>query len=338
MYLTEDLETHIFSIPYQKGYRKLRILTGYASSAFLNYIINKYPEIELELIIGMASNDGISFWDHSEYIRLTNNHQISVRYNTTLPGIHTKIYYWEGQHSDSAITFIGSANFSWNGFRDQHELMAEVDYPNISEVFNVGRTISCTDVTSEIDIYHMRVFSHPYNGLSSPSTSPKAFFTRISKKGRLTENRMLLSVDLPLLINNDTAIQERGGLNWGQREGREPNQAYLKVPSEIHKSNPNFFPPEREPFNLITDTGQSYLCVMAQGNRKAIETTENNSLLGIHFRKVLGVELGARVDASDVLKYGRTTIRITKLDSETYYMDYSMPKQNLSKISKSPNK
>ncbi|WP_373691252.1 hypothetical protein [Peribacillus frigoritolerans] len=66
------------------------------------------------------------------------------------------------------------------------------------------------------------------------------------------------------------------------------------------------------------------VCVIAQDNNKAIETPGNNSILGIYFRNRLGVTLGAKVDVQDVVNYGRTTVRVYKLDSETYFMDYGV--------------
>lgn len=60
------------------------------------------------------------------------------------------------------------------------------------------------------------------------------------------------------------------GLNWGQRLGREPNQAYIPIPIAIHKEFPNFFPNRKNEFSVITDNGESFVCVIAQENSKAI--------------------------------------------------------------------
>ncbi|MBO1914478.1 NgoFVII family restriction endonuclease, partial [Microvirga sp. 3-52] len=106
---------------------------------------------------------------------------------------------------------------------------------------------------------------------------------------------------LSLLLQNDSAIHERAGLNWGQREGREPNQAYIPVPTPFNRHNPDFFPSLDESFTMLTDDGQQLICKMAQQNRKAIHTTENNSIMGKYFRRRLGVSLGARVDSQDLI-------------------------------------
>lgn len=40
------------------------------------------------------------------------------------------------------------------------------------------------------------------------------------------------------LLDKNNEVQY--GLNWGQREGREPNQAYLQLAPEVYRSD--FFP------------------------------------------------------------------------------------------------
>ncbi|MCM3358675.1 restriction endonuclease PLD domain-containing protein [Psychrobacillus sp. MER TA 171] len=320
MYLTTDLEHSVFHTPYRHGFRKLRILTGYASSAFLYHILENYQDIEIELIIGMSRRDGIPRWDHERYQQIVNeNPRISIFYQISSPPIHTKIYHWytDGLFDDS-LTFVGSANFSWGGFRDQHELMVEVNFPNIDEVFAIPTCLICIEPTIEDYIR----FTNIYIGRRGRVRQRPI---QVVENNDLSRDVSLYPyVDLPLLLNNDTAIHERSGLNWGQRPGREPNQAYIPVSSRIHQANPNFFPPTQQEFNMLTDDGHQLICVVAQSNRKAIETPESNSILGRYFRERLRVPLGTRVDAQDVIDYGRTSVRVYKIDDETYFMDFGV--------------
>lgn len=321
MYLITNLEESVFKTPYEQGYRKMRILSGYASSAFLYHILDVYPEIEIDLIIGMSKIDGIRRWDHERYLQIIHdNPRINIYYRTSHPPIHTKIYHWysEGLFQDS-ITFVGSANFSWGGFRDNSELLVEANLPNIEEVFDVLDCLSCTDPSVE-----QRIRFHSVHIRRSIRTDSIITFQPNGLGGRTTNLDRLPYVDLPVLLNNDTAIHERSGLNWGQREGREPNQAYLPVSSRIHARDPEFFPPLEHEFTLITDDMQQLMCVMAQANRKAIHTHENNSIMGMYFRERLGIPFGTRVDVQTVLDYGRTSVRIFKIDSETYFMDFGV--------------
>ena len=323
MYLLNDLEHHVFEIPYQNGYRKIRILSGYASSAFLTHILTRYPKIEIDLIVGMAIKDGIRRWDHEQYTQIsTENSRITISYQMEYPAIHTKVYYWYDEHLRTSTAFIGSSNFSWNGFRDQNELLGEVNYSNIEEVFNISQTINCNDpnVEDRINFYNLKTRrAKTETGTQELQLDMEIINENSEETERLTN---LEYVDLSLLLANDTEIHERSGLNWGQREGREPNQAYIPVPTPFNRENPEFFPPLEESFTMLTDDEQQLVCKMAQQNRKAIHTTENNSIMGRYFRERLGVPLGERVDVQDVLNYGRTSVRVYKIDSATYFMDF----------------
>ncbi|RNF39753.1 restriction endonuclease PLD domain-containing protein [Planococcus salinus] len=323
MYYTTSLENVAFGVPYNRGYRKLRILSGYASSAFLYHILNTYPDIELELIIGMSKKDGIKRWDHERYIQTMNeNPRIQISYHTTHPAIHAKFYHWyDDDLLNNSVTFVGSANFSWGGFRDQNELLVEANHPNVPEVFAAPNPISCNDprIDEYINFYTVQIQrrNRTLQGVRQTNQQTQETETSIN-----LEN--LEYVDLPLLLNNDTAIHEKSGLNWGQRDGREPNQAYIPVPTPFNRENPNFFPLLEQDFAMLTDDGQQLICVMAQANRKAIHTSESNSIMGRYFRERIGVPLGARVDVQDVIGYGRTSVRVYKIDNETYFMDYGV--------------
>ncbi|MEH7181079.1 restriction endonuclease PLD domain-containing protein [Neobacillus vireti] len=325
MYYHQNLEGTAFADPYIRGFRKIRILSGYASSIFLTHIMDNYPDIEIELIIGMAKRDGINKWDHNKYKEMMqNNPNITVKYHIGSPAVHTKVYHWykDGLFSDS-VTFVGSSNFSWGGFRDLKELLVEANHANINDVFDQVNPILCTDPNVEQHIVFKDVqYTRRTNNANPTFTLVDLHNTGIPVSG--TEMPASEFVDLPLLIKNDTAIQEKAGLNWGQRPGREPNQAYIKVPLEVHREHPEFFPPRDHQFTVITDDGHQMVCVVAQDGRKALETSENNSILGVYFRNRLNVPLGARVDPQNVINYGRTTVRVFKIDNETYFMDFSV--------------
>ncbi|WP_330948740.1 restriction endonuclease PLD domain-containing protein [Virgibacillus sp. MG-45] len=318
MYYITKLESAIFETPYQEGYRKLKVLSGYASSAFLTHILSNYPDLSLELIIGMACKDGITEWDHKRYRQIvSNNPQVDIKYQRSLPAVHSKIYHWyQNDEFDTNEAFIGSSNFSWAGFRDQMELMGKVDYPNLPEVFRCTDTVSCLheNVEDEIRINQLEVEKRDDGSIGLYSV-----------EGNKIELGELDFVKLSLLTKSGEEIHERGGLNWGQREGREPNQAYIPVPVSINRDKENFFPPFKHTFTLLTDDGEQMSCIMAQDNRKAIQTTDSNSILGRYFRQRLNIPLGSKVNMTDLEKYGRTHVTIYKLNNETYFMDFGVP-------------
>lgn len=133
----------------------------------------------------------------------------------------------------------------------------------------------------------------------------------------------LPQVKLPLTPRYRGGMHNKAGLNWGQRKGREKNQAYIPVSIKVNRKHPDFFPDRAVEFNMITDDGERFICVIAQQNRKAIETSRDNSILGKYFRKRLGVPLDQKVTREDLDKYGRDYVTIYKVDQKTYFMDFT---------------
>ncbi len=134
--------------------------------------------------------------------------------------------------------------------------------------------------------------------------------------------RNLQAVDLSLLDSQTGQTHDRAGLNWGHRPGRNQNQAYIPVPMNIARSD--FFPNIAVPFTVRTDDGQSFVLVKAQQGGKALETTENNAILGTYFRERLGVPLGQLVTLAHLQIYGRTDVTFIKADRGIYFLDFSV--------------
>jgi hypothetical protein len=297
----------ILSTPYSSGLRSAKIITGYASSSFIYHVIHEFPELKLEITIGMARQNGISKWDHIEYNRIASTtNRLTVNYYIGKKPIHIKGLYWESPKRD--IAFAGSSNFSWNGYRDFLELMTAVPTEELVVAFPENDIISCNNP----DIDDMNIIVD-----SITSQQPKNL-----KDIALTKE----VVHVPLFSEKQQRMHDRSGLNWGQRPeySREPNQAYIPVPKSIHDQHPDFFPPKDQEFTLLTDDGESFVCVMAQDNRKAIETRYDNSIIGRYFRKRLNVELGNYVSLDDLERYGRKSLSIYKIGCDLFYSDYSV--------------
>ena len=122
-------------------------------------------------------------------------------------------------------------------------------------------------------------------------------------------------------VKGELEVPRVSGLNWGQRPGREQNQAYLPVPAYVQRSF--FFPETGIPFGMECDDGEIFQCVRAQANGKAIHTPSNNSLFGLYFRRRLGVPFGHTVRIGHLLSYGRRDVNIYKLEGSRYFLDFS---------------
>ncbi len=132
------------------------------------------------------------------------------------------------------------------------------------------------------------------------------------------------SVCLPL-ADHRGEVPKASGLNWGQREKRDPDEAYISIPREIHRSRPGFFPKHGVRFTLHTDDGEELVCVVAQDEDKAIETADGNSILGRYFRRRLGLQTGERVEGAHLHRYGRFDVSITRVGESDYWLEFAPP-------------
>jgi hypothetical protein len=307
MHLTNLYQTCLIE-PIDEGYKKLFIVSGYASATFarrhINSLLLKSNDFEINLIIGMPRN--IS--DHVAFVDLHNEFPSKFKgyyYRNGAP-VHSKTYVWFNENGDS-LGLSGSANYSQYGFFEnlQKNQMVQTDGSLIKNYFD---TLASESIYIPNEFVVSQVLSAP---IFDGELQPGGLFWDVP--GR----RVTFS-----FLKSDGSMPGASGLNWGQRPGREPNQAYLPIRREAR--SPGFLPELAYTFTLITDDGHSFDCVVAQGGRKAIHSTNNNSELGIYFRTRMGLPLGSFVTKQNLLDYGRTTYTLEKLDNETFLLDFSV--------------
>lgn len=323
--IINNLYNNILIEPVTDGFDTLFAISGYASATFARrhvtdlLTINK--EISINLIIGMPR----SLSDHAAFLKLHEEFKgkfsaYYYKYNSKNPPIHSKIFTWKN-HKNDLITYSGSANYSQYGFIEtlQANQMVKHDFPQSLEYFNerLDNSIYIPEVKLVLPKSH-----DEYDG---NDVAPGTIRWEIPDK-RVTISFLDKSGDMP------TA----SGINWGQRREkridkktnevkyviREPNQAYLSIKGDAR--NVGFLPERGLTFSLITDDGFSFDCVVAQDGRKAIQSTNDNSELGRYLRKRLNVSIGEFVNKDDLIKYGRTSFTIEKLNDETFLLDLAL--------------
>jgi hypothetical protein len=314
----------------------VKIVSGYASPAMcrrhIEDVIGLHKNIAVELIVGMVVNDGIFDGNHIAFTNLmAEGHlkqPVCCSYVCKRPGVHSKLYIWE-KNGKPIEAYLGSANYSQGAFIENNtrEIMEVCDPIKASEYFNTinNDSIYCNnpDVENEVDIRINKVKKGAIKRPAKNETSGSALIPTSS--GELTATFVKLS-----LLDAKGEAHNTAGLNWGQRDGRNLNQAYIPIPAAVMREN--FFPERKQQFTVLTDDGKAIICTTAQTATKdspldyykAIESSTDNSLLGEYFRYRLGLAAGAFVKTSDVVNYGRTDVTFYKIDSETYYMDFSV--------------
>lgn len=310
---------------------KLCILSGYASSAMVKRHIDMLSELEkktgkhikIELIIGMVPSDGISIIEHKAFKTLMDSRDDFVC-SYIMYGrapCHSKMYLWFKENMPFKA-FVGSANYTQNAFfGNQYEALCSCDPVSVAEYYDKfsGDTAYC----NHDEIEDMAFI-----------TSEVEFIKKVKRLEKEPKGAIEQTVVLSLLTSKGH-MGKTSSLNWGQRDKRNSDEAYIPIPVKVGRSG--FFPPKKTVFTVMTDDGYILQCVMAQNDEnnpvpKAMETHNDNSEMGRYFRKRIGLASGAFVEKEDLEKYGRTDVVFVKLDDGTYYMDFEKKQKKYIRI------
>ncbi len=240
---------------------------------------------------------------HNAFANATKEYKFKCRHVHTGKYVHARVYSWNREEFPQ-IAFAGSANYSMMGFGDsQIEVVNQCDTDLANDFYNQTsrEAILCTH-DSILEIVDFR--------------------EEIGTKHLMEKS----PVELSLLDSRTQKTHKKAGLNWGHRSSRNPDQAYTHIPSSVYKTD--FFPPIKKPFLMQNDDGEEYLLVRAQENGKALQTTHDNSLPGLYFRSRIGVSSGLFADRQDLENYGRTTVSISKINDQEYFLDFSVNPKN----------
>ena len=219
--ISGNLYQEVLVVPADAGATELCILSGYASASMAHRHLREDAlqrnGVSVQLVCGMAGAEGVSLVDDSMFAQLQESGLFRCHYRIERPAMHAKVYVWM-KGDDPIRAFVGSANYTQRGFLapvQQQEAMAEADPQMALALFQEA-------LRGSMEIDHEDIEDHV--ALFSPrQMRPEA------------EECVTLS-----LLTNRGDVAARSGLNWGQRPRRNPNQAYLRVPTSIAQTG--FFP------------------------------------------------------------------------------------------------
>ena len=315
--LSDDLFKQVLVDPaLSPGVDRLRIVSGFATVGMAFKHTVTLSELgrpfSVDLIIGMTKQSGIVADQHHEFRQLSEEEPNGVGFNCryVVEGgpVHAKTYCWFSGKKP-VIAFSGSANYTLTGFgKSQIETMASVDPAIASRFYETvfDATADCLDkdIAEKVTLTEYRRFDQAEGDHALEPEGEKIHLSLLDAK------------------TGDTPA--RSGINWGQRNTRNSDEAYIHIPAPIQKTD--FFPERSVPFTMLTDDGVSFIMVRAQDKGKGLETKESNALLGRYLRDRMGVPSGEYVTRQHLDEYGRSDVSITKIDDETYLLDFQ-PKQ-----------
>lgn len=313
---SDSTAQHLLFDPFYEGADKLCILTSHATPSMASWLLKSYEEkgitdVAVELIISDVIDEGIDAVLHEGFRNLQGNRYSNIWRNFSCSylfqplSLYQNYYIW--LDGDTPVkAFESSYEFTQqsmlrNHSRSMHSRLAVYAYSLYEKAVN--HSIYCNH--SEVDDYV--VVRSSCNSISALSAVSE-------------DNRIHLS-----LLARDGETGTKSGLNWGQRDNRNRNEAYIPLPAKIARSG--FFPLNKQHFLVVTDDHHTLLLRVEQQNDKAITTPASNALLGEYFRNRIGLANGCYIKKEHLLAYGRTDVTFHKIDEEQYYMDFSIKDQ-----------
>ena len=298
--------------PYQPDTENhLCILSEKATPSMASWLLTSYDScdfknISVELIISGTRSSGIKQTYHECFKELQRSHGKGSKIKFTCSYIYKdlppspNLYVWFSKDTPIAAFSIQSDFLQQTFVQETTEQADILDPHDASKKFYacIDYSVKCTFNEVEEDILIVGEHFDINAGTSA-------------QKCRLS-----------LLQKNKDETGARSGLNWGQRGGRNRNESYIPLPSNIAKSG--FFPLKEQHFIVVTDDGHSLLLRVEQQNDKAITTPDSNARLGEYFRNRMGLPNGNYIKKSDLDKYGRSDVDFYKFDDEQFYMDFSV--------------
>lgn len=308
---SESIAKTILFDPISYGANRLCILSSRATPSMVSWLLTTYEEqgitgVSVELIIEDVIDNGIDSAYHEGFKELHRSRDADAQcsfsccYLFQPPASKTNLFIWL-QDDVPIKAFNCSCDFTQTSLLRNHGGSVEANSAVCAyELYEsaVERSIFCnhSEVEDYIMICSSTISAAPDMDMPADSFVFLSLLTRTGEPGK------------------------RSGLNWGQRNNRNKNEAYIPLPSRIAKSG--FFPLNKQHFLVVTDDHHTLQLRVEQQNDKSITTPASNALLGEYFRNRLGLANGAYVHASDLKAYGRTDVAFYKIDDEQYYMDF----------------
>jgi hypothetical protein len=140
---------------------------------------------------------------------------------------------------------------------------------------------------------------------------------------------------LPLYSTRDGQVQQKSGLNQWNADGRkrDADEVYIPIPSFIHKDYAGFFDydnatsdksaKDSPSFTVVLPNKTTIKCKVAQQGGKALMSDPNKDLGKWILRDVLKLQEGTLLTRDMLDRIGVESVRLTKLNSKTYSLDFS---------------
>ena len=277
------------------------------------------------VIYGMYGSEGIGSKLNQMLISLNDsNENLNIVYSTV--PVHSKCYIWKKENKIKHV-LIGSANFSDNGL--------------------------CTpfrEVLAETNIDTFLPLEKYLNEILKNSIDCHDAVERTKKDTKVPEEASNFDSNICTMLLYDPRTGEvpsGSGLNWGHGNAHTTiSDAYVPIRADYIRKYPKMFPKKQDfpiedfegrkqrnndSIEIIWDDGtimegllEGTMPIEGIPYPKQISSCPRKNILGLYFRKRLGLAPSAKITIDDLKRYGRTTIDISMQGDGIYYFDFSV--------------
>ena len=136
----------------------------------------------------------------------------------------------------------------------------------------------------------------------------------------------VITIFLPLFSDKGgRSVPERSGLNQWNAKGRprDFNEVYIPIPSWIHKTYSDFFPPRDTSFKLKLPNGSTIIAKLCQDGSKALMSNPNSDLGKWLLREVMNLQEGELLTYKKLQEIGLDSVVIYKESEDSFLIDFT---------------
>jgi hypothetical protein len=313
----------------EKHYRyfnELNIISGYASANFLERVINEFPNKNLNLFIGMTQH-GLSKANHKKFIEIVESKpHVSVYYQ--VKGFPTHIKALEFINENDKKTFVGSANFTRNGFIVNREVMVEVEEEithKIHEQFELSLSCNDPDTLNHIKLFddietneQFEVLDEQINETFVANIVNEEIRRKINSFN--FENKLftysntyegITYLSLPIIL---TADINSSWMDYGANSG---NGAYINNSNLQREKMVNFFGRDKK-FKIKTFDGIETMAELKGKFGRELYFYDLN--INTYIKKLMSHPLDKIITNLDLYKFGYDNLYFKKIKDDEFLM------------------
>lgn len=314
----KDLYTNVLK-KHCTNFETLNIISGYASASFLKRVIDSYPHLNINIYIGM-SQEGIITDNHNKYIQIMNrNDRIKVYYQVNGELTHIKLYSFSKEGTNK--NFMGSANFTENGFIYNNELLSEInDDTNSFFEKQLENSMLCnsSNISKYINFVDNKLQNEDsYNEIDQIRNKIEYFNREHSISKYLNTDMTDKYIKLPIVIpKKASAIWETSGINakFGNKD------SHLVMSNYNSSKLKEFFNPEKVSY-IYDFENTNILCELKGTFNRELHFVDID--IYDYFRKLIGLKENTPITHEHLEYFGYEYFTFKKTEENKYLLTFT---------------